>query len=267
MDTGGDASDLITVNNGNWELKASSQSYSLGTIAISVMVTLSYVDPSVNSVTGFAVTITCSIVRTLSQAFDPIYTHTIGGTKTVIPKPVLYRLGCNHQCSLEPAGFHYHQVIMGTPVTWPITHTWFTETATAYEIETDHTDMDLVSQMTDKTFSSIFVFPTDIVLCGLGEFLNIKMVNPCDDGNGFKTSFITPYPAFPDQVVNLDDPTPLIYNPGFIADTYGQSRAIPTFCGNRVFTFAKLLGNGGNELITDLITVQANGDWHIQASS
>ena len=35
-DTGGDASDLVTIRNGNWDLQASSSSYNIGIITIDV---------------------------------------------------------------------------------------------------------------------------------------------------------------------------------------------------------------------------------------
>ena len=90
-------------------------------------------------------------------------------------------------------------------------------------------------------------------MCGDGVYLNIKLVNPCDDGNGFETAFVTPFPTIQYLDVNLDNPTPLIYSPGFFADTYSLTRNIPTFCGDRVFDFFE--GPIKIMSVTDLITV------------
>ena len=90
------------------------------------------------------------------------------------------------------------------------------------------------------------------------------MINPCQDIAGNASTTIGGS-ALINFTVVLDHVSPVVWTPQAFTDTVSTAKGDATFCGARTLTFTHSGGPSGNA--NDLITVQANGDWHVQAAS
>ena len=76
------------------------------------------------------------------------------------------------------------------------------------------------------------------------------LTNPCQDLAGGSSTVINDN-SLNTAFVNLNDPNPLVYNPGFFSDTVSDSKGDPTYCGARQFAFNRLdTGADAADLIT-----------------